>query len=107
MIALPRPIAAYLAAANAHDSQATASCFTSDAVIRDERREWRGTSAIKAWKEEVDRKYQPITEVVRVDEVDGRTLLTARIAGDFPGSPIELPFRFTLRGDKIAALEID
>jgi hypothetical protein len=104
---LPAPIAAYLAAANAHDSHATAACFSADAVVRDEGREWRGISAIKAWKEETDRKYRPITEAIEVTELDGRTVVTARISGDFPGSPIELPYRFKLGGGKITSLEID
>jgi hypothetical protein len=105
--ALPVPIAAYLAAANAHDSEATAACFTSDAVVRDERREWRGLGAIKEWKEETDRKYNPITEVIDGAMRGKQIVVTARISGDFPGSPIELPYRFTLDGDKIALLEID
>jgi len=104
---LPAPIAAYLAAANAHDSQATADCFAADAVVRDESREWRGIGAIKAWKEETDRKYRPITDAIDIAEVEGRTVVTARISGDFPGSPIELPYRFRLDGNKIASLEID
>jgi ketosteroid isomerase-like protein len=107
MTTLPKPISAYLAAANAHDSQATAACFTTDAIVRDEHREWRGADAIRAWKEEVDRKYQPITDPIRVTQVNRQTVVTARVSGDFPGSPIELPYRFTLQGDKITLLEID
>jgi hypothetical protein len=32
--------------------------------------------------------------------------LRARIAGDFPGSPVELDHIFTLSNDEIASLEI-
>jgi hypothetical protein len=32
--------------------------------------------------------------------------VNSRVTGDFPGSPIELRYRFTLAGDEIARLEI-
>ena len=34
------------------------------------------------------------------------SIVTNRLTGNFPGSPIELDFAFTLDGDKIASLEI-
>jgi hypothetical protein len=34
------------------------------------------------------------------------SIVTNRLTGNFPGSPIELEFVFTLDRDKIAALEI-
>ena len=104
---LPAPIAAYLAAANAFDAEATSDCFTEDAVVQDENREWRGRQAIRAWKEETDRKYRPVTEAINIAQEAGKTVVTARVSGPFPGSPIELPYAFTLEGDKIAALKID
>ena len=35
-----------------------------------------------------------------------QTMVTGRVTGDFPGSPVDLQYRFTLEGDKIARLEI-
>ena len=32
--------------------------------------------------------------------------VTARVTGDFPGSPVDLRYRFTLEGATIARLEI-
>jgi hypothetical protein len=107
---LPRPIAAYFAAANTHDSDATAACFVDGAVVHDEGREMRGYVAIRAWKEQTDAKYRPrfhVTDAVAdAARVDGRTIVTVQVAGDFPGSPIVLHFAFTLAGEKIALLEI-
>jgi hypothetical protein len=37
---------------------------------------------------------------------DGKTILTNPLTGNFPGSPIELEFVFTLKGNKIVSLEI-
>jgi hypothetical protein len=103
---LPAPIAAYFAAADAHDRDATVACFTDGAVVQDERREMRGHTAIRAWKEQTDAKYRPRFHVTDAARVDGRTIVTVEVAGDFPGSPIALYFAFTLAGEKIALLEI-
>ncbi len=37
---------------------------------------------------------------------DDKTIVTNRLTGNFPGSPIELQFIFGLDGNKIASLEI-
>ena len=39
-------------------------------------------------------------------EKGGKTVVTNRLTGNFPGSPIELEFVFTLKDDKIVSLEI-
>jgi ketosteroid isomerase-like protein len=103
---LPRSIAAYVAGSNAHDADACAACFTPDAVVRDEGRERRGTAAIRAWAEEVSEKYRPLLEVIALAKAEGKTIVTGRVSGTFPGSPIELRYCFTLDGEKIARLEI-
>lgn len=33
-------------------------------------------------------------------------IVTAHLTGNFPGSPVDLRYAFTLSGDKIARLEI-
>ena len=103
---LPKPVAAYFAGSNAHDAGACVACFTDDAVVRDEGLEWRGAAAVRAWKEEVTRKYRPAAEVIAVAEADGKTIVTGRVSGDFPGSPVDLRYAFTLAGEKISRLEI-
>jgi len=103
---LPKPIAAYIAGSNAHDADACAVCFTDDAVVRDEGRERLGTAAIREWKEEVTRKYWPTVDVLGFETAAGRTIVTGRVSGNFPGSPVELRYAFTLTGEKISRLEI-
>ena len=103
---LPAPIAAYIAGSNAHDPGACAACFTDDAVVRDEGRDRRGNAAIRAWMEEVSAKYRPTVDVIDIAETDDKTIVTGRVSGDFPGSPVELRYTFTLAGAKIARLEI-
>ena len=103
---LPTPIAIYIAAENRGDAEALAQCFPEDAVVRDEARTIEGLAAIKQWKAETRKKYQHTIEPLASAQKDGKTIVTNRVTGNFPGSPIELEFVFTLDGDKIAALEI-
>jgi hypothetical protein len=35
-----------------------------------------------------------------------RTVVTARVTGTFKGSPVDLRYAFTLKGDAIARLEV-
>jgi hypothetical protein len=103
---LPNPNQCLLAGANAHDADACAVCFTDDAVVRDEGRDRAGVAAIREWSEEVSTKYRPTVSVLDIAEVAGKTIVTGRVSGRFPGSPIDLRHMFTLKGDKIARLEI-
>ena len=103
---LPAPVAGYLAAERAKDAAALASCFAEDAVVHDEGKDHRGVDAIRSWKAEADAKYDFVVEPLDAAR-DGATVkLRARVSGDFPGSPVELDFNFTLAGDKIAALDV-
>jgi ketosteroid isomerase-like protein len=104
---LPQPIADYFQAANAHQTDAVVAAFAKDALVTDEHREHRGGTAIKEWSNEVNEKYQPHAEVTDVTEVGGKTVVTAEVSGSFPGSPVQLRYNFTLKGEKIAALLIE
>lgn len=104
-LSLPRPIAAYFAA-DQGDSEAVAQCFTEFAVVKDEGRTYHGQAAIKQWKAEASAKYQYTSEPFACGEKDGKIVVTSRLTGNFPGSPVNLRFFFGLEGDKIALLEI-
>jgi hypothetical protein len=103
---LPGTVAAYFDGANAQDPHAVAACFDENAVVRDEGRKRHGIAAIRDWAEEVSAKYRPIVDVLGVAEEDGKTIVTGRVSGNFPGSPIDLRYAFTLQGKKIGRLEI-
>jgi hypothetical protein len=105
-IDLARPIAIYIAAENEGNTEALAQCFAEDAVVRDEDQTSEGLDAIKRWKAETRKKYQHTIEPLAVAQKDGKTIVTNRLTGNFPGSPIDLEFVFTLDGNKIASLEI-
>ena len=104
---LPAPVATYLAAVKARDADMLALCFAEDAVVHDENHDYRGLDAIKSWKRETDAKYRYTTEPLDAS-VDGDIVrLRARLTGEFPGSPVELDYVFTLADDKIISLGIE
>ena len=104
-IDLPPPIAAYFAA-DSSDANAVARYFSESAVVIDEGREHRGRTAITRWKTEATAKYHYSSEPLAVDVSGSDVIVTARVAGDFPGSPVDLQYRFTLADAAIARLEI-
>jgi hypothetical protein len=103
---LPKPIALYVAAENRGEPNLFDQCFAENAIVSDENETHEGLAAIKKWKAETKKKYQHTVDPLSVAEKDGKTVVTNRLTGNFPGSPIELDFVFTLGGDKIVSLEI-
>ncbi|MGO6753316.1 nuclear transport factor 2 family protein [Rhizobium ruizarguesonis] len=104
-LSLPKPIADYFAA-DATDGTTVAKCFTADAVVNDEKQTHRGREAIARWKTEASKKYDYESEPVAIDDQDDRIIVTAHLTGNFPGSPVDLRYAFTLAGNEIARLEI-
>ena len=102
---LPEPVAAYFAA-DQGDGEAVARYFTENAVVKDEGHTYRGLSAIQRWKTEASTKYQYTSEPLACDQKNGKIIVTSRLTGNFPGSPVDLRFCFKLEGDKIASLEV-
>jgi SnoaL-like protein len=101
-----KPIALYIAAENSGDANLFDQCFTDNAVVRDESETHEGLAAIKRWKAETKSKYQYTLFPLTFVETEGKIVVTNRLTGNFPGSPIELEFVFTLESDKIVSLEI-
>ena len=103
---VPGPVATYLAAEKAKDTQALGECFLEDAVVRDDGREHRGVAAIKAWHREANAKYRYVVEPLEASAHGPAVTVRARVTGDFPGSPAELRFSFAISEDRIASLEV-
>ena len=102
---LPKPIATYFTA-DKGDTDAIAQCFTESAVVKDEGHTYNGRDAIKQWKAKSSTKYTYTSEPFGSEVKDGKIVITSRLTGNFPGSPLNLRFFFGLDGDKIASLEI-
>jgi ketosteroid isomerase-like protein len=103
----PQPVAAYFDATNKHDIDAMLALFDENSRVEDEGQERYGRAQIRAWMEEAVRKYRFSVEIQDVRDVRGETVVAGLVSGDFPGSPVVLRHAFTLRGAKIARLEIE
>jgi hypothetical protein len=102
---LPDPIAAYFSA-DALSPDAVARCFSAQGVVKDEGHTHTGREAIRSWKETASSEYAYTSEPLGVEFVDGFHLVTSRVSGNFPGSPLDLKYRFRLERGLIASLEI-
>ena len=82
------------------------ACLSSQAVVRDEQHEHRGKPAIKAWFEEVSKKYRVTVKATKVVTRGTKTALTVLGSGDFPGRPFPFFHHLAITGGKISALNI-
>jgi SnoaL-like protein len=103
---LPDLLAAYFAAEHRSDMEALGACFAEHAVVRDEGRTIEGVSSIKQWMRDAKAKYQHTAEPIGIVKRDGKTVVTAKVAGTFPNSPLNLDHIFGIEGDRISSLEI-
>ena len=93
----PPVIQTYLDAAAAPDYEALVSCFTTDASVLDDGKTYRGRAEIRAWREELASSFDYTVQVIdAVETGDSQHLVSTRVAGNFPGSPVDLRSRFTL-----------
>ncbi len=102
---LPSSIRTYFSARE-QDAEAFAAAFAPDAVVHDEGGSHRGPEEITRWWRSAKAKYRHTAEPLDAELTGGKTLVRARVSGDFPGSPAVLTFRFGLAGDRITDLEI-
>jgi ketosteroid isomerase-like protein len=106
-IKLPGIMKKYVDSSNEHDVKSILSCFSDDAVVRDEGEELRGKKAIESWIAKTIKKYKFQFKPLSADERDNQTVVTVEVSGTFPGSPISLDYHFTIANDKLASLTID
>jgi ketosteroid isomerase-like protein len=103
----PGVIDAYFRAIADDDTDALVACFTDDAEVCDEGSVYRGPEEIHAWRDQTRSAYRYTADVVRAERDGDRHVITTRLSGDFPGSPVEVPYHFTLRDGLISELDID
>ncbi|MBK0398226.1 nuclear transport factor 2 family protein [Limibaculum sp. M0105] len=104
---LPEPIESYFAADARNDVDALVQAFAADAIVHDEGGTYRGAKAIRHWLQKTKAAYGAIAEPQeRTATDDDQWIVSARVSGNFPGSPVILTFTFGLTGDRIASLEI-
>ena len=99
-------IESYFRASNAGDIEGLVACFSPDATVVDEKQTHRGAAGIRNWSIDVRKKYDFKAEVLKTTENATGAVVTAKVSGNFPGSPVNLDFNFTLERDKIRSLNI-
>lgn len=103
---LPDAVQTYFGISNGGDVSQLASCFCAHASVIDENRMHVGLRAIEAWQLEARQAFIYQVHPLKALHEEGRVVVTARLAGNFPGSPVQLNHLFTLEGDQIHSLEI-
>jgi hypothetical protein len=102
---LPPVIAAFFHATNTRDFGNFLSLFTADAHVNDEANDHYGAE-IAAWIDRATADTKPTADVTDISREGEQFVVTAGISGNFPGSPIQLRYYFTLKDAKIATLLI-
>jgi hypothetical protein len=74
--------------------------------VKDEGQTHVGLAAIRRWKDDTSARFSYRSEPFSWEQNDDITVVTSRLTGDFPGSPVDLRFLFQLAQGKIASLEI-
>jgi hypothetical protein len=104
---LPDVVAAHQAAHEAHDTERELACFAEHATVTDEGRTYRGLAEIRAWMDRAASEYTYTSELTAVRQDDGEHWTAVRhLEGDFPGGVVDLRYRYTLAGNRIADLTI-
>jgi hypothetical protein len=103
---MPDVIDAYIQASNGRDPDWFGSLFLKDAIVHDEGLEYRGVVAIRKWLVSTVKKYAFTLTPIDLSLEKHETVLSVKMEGDFPGSPLSVRFRFVLHEGKIARLDI-
>jgi hypothetical protein len=103
---LPTPIRTYFTAQAPQDGADFSAAFAPGAIVHDEGAYHHGPDQIRDWWQKAKAKDRHHAEPVDLTAQDGRTVIRARVSGDFPGSPAILTFTFSLADDRITRLEI-
>jgi ketosteroid isomerase-like protein len=101
---VPQPVATLIDAANANDTDGFLASLTSDAVVDDWGREFRGPDAIRGWSDSEFIGVDVTLDVTDVEQADGATTVTAMVGGKGFNGPSHFTFR--LDGDRVALMQI-
>ena len=104
---LPTPIAGYFQADHDLDFDALITWFADDATVIDNGESYRGHDAIREMFASSAAEFQAKTTVLTA-EVDGPLVnVLTGVEGNFPGSPLELIYKFELKEGLIDTLNIE
>lgn len=101
-------VSSYFTAVNSADFKLASSLFASDAKVIDsgEDKNLAGRTAIQKWMEGSIAAYNLSHQILKRRESADGEKVSALVAGDFPGSPIEFDYEFVIYDGRISRLEI-
>lgn len=105
----PDAVRAYFGLTTGDDRTAAIVGFADTARVIDDGHDYQGTSAIRAWLDRAASEYTYTTTplATRTDAATGETIVTCRLEGTFPGSPVDLDYQFRLDdAQRISNLQI-
>jgi hypothetical protein len=102
---LPSAVAAFFHATNTREFGDFLSLFTDNAHVNDEANDYYGAQ-IADWIAEATADTKPTTKVTDIAPEGDQLQVTAQVSGNFPGSPVQLRYFFTIKDSKIAKLLI-
>lgn len=105
-IQLPKLIEKYIQASNNADKESFISCFSTNAIVFDEGVKVSGHTAIEKWFIRTRNEYKFKTDPIKIKENGDLVVLTAKVSGQFPNSPVTLDYFFKIQSDKIQSLEV-
>ena len=113
---IPAPVADYLKAKVDDHVEAVLKNFADDAIVHDEGKDHVGISAVRDWaaerslrsehRSEISTRYRLERTVIETRRIGAAAVVLVRVAGNFPGSPVDLHHHFTVSEDRITALTI-
>ncbi|GAA5026723.1 hypothetical protein GCM10023258_20760 [Terrabacter aeriphilus] len=107
MTGIPDVVSRYYSAAASGGIDDVLACFTDDAHVRDEQRDYHGLEEIRSWREGVATRFTYTTEITGADvEGSGTHVVHTHLEGDFPGGVVDLAQRFTVADGLISELLI-
>lgn len=101
----PPVIAAFFQSTNTREFADFLSLFTDDAHVNDEANDYYGAQ-IADWIDRATADAKPTADVTDITHDSDQFVVTAQVSGNFPGSPVQLRYYFTLKDSKIARLLI-
>ena len=93
-------------ASNKYDVQSILSCFSDDAFVHDEGKEFRGKKTIEGWIVKTIEKYKFHFEPLTIKDDNVEVIVAVEVSGTFDGSPVTLDYHFAIENDKISSLAV-
>ena len=77
-------------ASNKYDVQSILSCFSDDAFVHDEGKEFRGKKTIEGWIVKTIEKYKFHFEPLTIKDDNVEVIVAVEVSGTFDGSRVSL-----------------